>query len=64
MTRASWTYLDSLVSRRKTLEFRSIPGGGYCAVINGYNYGIGNTCRAAFSAATKEAKKRRKLDSR
>lgn len=60
----AWTYLDNLVSRRKSLELRSMIGGGYCAVINGYNFGTGDSCREAFVAALRDTKKRRKLDAR
>ena len=61
---SAWAYLDSLVSRRKSLELRSMNGGGYSCVINGYNFGTGDSCREAFVEAMKDVKKRRKLDSR
>lgn len=60
----AWRYLDSLVSRRKSLELRSMNGGGYSCVINGYNFGTGDSCRDAFVKAMKDVKKRRKLDAR
>lgn len=59
-----WNYLDSIVTRRRTVEFRSKITGGYCVIINGHNFGLGASCKSAFLDAVVDAKKRRKFDAR
>lgn len=61
---SAWQYLDKVVSRRRSLEIRGTIGGGYSVCLNGYHFGIGQSCRAAFLNAIIDAKKRRKMDAR
>lgn len=59
---SAWTYLESLLARRRTLELRTIANGGFSATVNGFYYGIGKSPRAAVLDAVRTFKDMRRRD--
>lgn len=55
-----WTYLDKLVTRRQSVEFRKMIGTeNYAVCVNGIFMGIGPSCKAALNDAIMDAKRKR-----
>lgn len=53
----AWAYLDTLVSRRRSVEFKSSDCGGFVVVVGGFHFGTGPSCKSALVAASKNRKK-------
>ena len=55
----AWSYIDAMVTQRKSVTFKRVDLGGYAVILNGYNFGLGSTCKSALMDAIAETKKRR-----
>jgi hypothetical protein len=55
----AWDYLDKVVERRKTVTFGITSEGGYVVCLNGFFFGLGDTCKSALNSAIRDTKRRR-----
>lgn len=57
---SAWSYLDKMVTRRNSIEFRKmVASENFAVCANGFYFGIGPTCKAALIDAIKDTKRRK-----